>query len=210
MIEYVKDGNYSIYEIMYVYALLLKYDYWHIEKFELKNDIDEIFKNALLNKASKHQYNLDFDMRIPVWDNSDSESTAAKKYNYLRKLATDINQQSYKNNAQEQVDQLLQFAKLGNIEELRKFRQRENVVGLLAAMNWERVGEIIENASNPVAYEFIMSLEYLLRHDYHIQMTDMSLLRDWLDAYIAGDSDQRIRKMYVMELKSVLEETFRQ
>ena len=84
------------------------------------------------------------------------------------------------------------------------------MVGLLAAMNWERVGEIIENASNPVAYEFIMSLEYLLRHDYHIQMTDMSLLRDWLDAYIAGDSDQRIRKMYVMELKSVLEETFRQ
>lgn len=210
MIEYVRDGNYSIYEIMYVYALLLKYDYWHIERFELKNEIDEIFKNALLNKASKHQYNPDFDMRIPIWDNSDKESTAAKKYNYLRKLAININQQSYKHNAQEQIAQLLQFAELENIEELRKFRQCENVVDLLAAMDWERVFKIIENSSNPVVYEFIMCLEYLLRYDYHIQMIDMSSLRDWLDAYITSDSDYHIRKMYVMELKSVLEETYRQ
>ena len=150
-------------------------------------------------------------MSIPIWDNSNGETVASQKYNCLRDLATEINRQSYKNNAQEQITRLLDFAESENIEELREFRQCEHASGLLVAMDWLRAQKIIENTSNPVACEFIMSLEYLLQHDYHsAPMTDISSFRDWLEKYTENGGYYHIRRMYAMELKSVIKETFKQ
>ena len=208
MIGYIKDGNYSLCNIMYAYALLLKYDYWHIEDFTLTADIDNIFVKSLENKATSHQYDSTFEMSIPIWDDIDKTSSVFERYNNLRELAIRINQQSYKESLQKQVKQLLQSAEMKKVDELAHFRETKDVVNMSAEMDWKRVCRIIEKVPNNVACEFIMCIEYLLRHDYNAKTVDLSVLQKWIDQYI-GEKKIHIRKMYVMELKSVLESIYR-
>lgn len=204
MIGYVENGSYSLCDIMHVYALLLKYDYWHIEDFTLtSSDMDDIFVNSLRNKAASHQYDSTFEMSIPIWD-TDKTSSVFERYNNLRELAIRINQQSYKESLQERASQLLQSAEMKKVDELVHFREIKDVVNMSAEMDWKRVCRIIENAPNNVACEFIMCIEYLLRHDYNAKTADLSVLQKWVDQYI-GEKKTHIRKMYVVELKSVVE-----
>lgn len=208
MIGYVENGNYSLCDIMHVYALLLKYDYWHIEDFSLTTDIDGIFVKSLENKATSHLYDSTFEMSIPVWDDTDKTSSVFERYNNLRELAIRINQQSYKESLQERASQLLQSAEMEKVDELVHFREIKDVVNMSAEMDWKRVCHIIENAPNNVACEFIMCIEYLLRHDYNAKTVDLSILQNWIDQYI-GENKTHIRKMYVVELKSVVESIYK-
>lgn len=205
MLKYVKEGSYNICELLNVYALLLRYDFWHIEKFSITKQIDNLFIKAINETAKDHEYNPAFSMSIPMWDRTTYDTDAYKKYEKLRKIANDINEKSYQNKSKERTDALLEAVVNGDILKIGEFRKDEDMLNLASAMNWNRACDLLEKSPNNIACELIFCIEFMLRHDYHAEMTDLSVLRKWVDEYLKRE-DVHIRTLYVKELQTQLNE----
>lgn len=66
MLKYVKEDKYNLYELLNVYALLLKFDYWKIGGFQLTEKLDEVFLDAIERQRGSHKYNPMFDVSTPI------------------------------------------------------------------------------------------------------------------------------------------------
>lgn len=119
MMSYVSTDKYNLYDLLNVYALLLKYDYWSIGGFELTEAIDDKFKASMDRQKDRHIFNALFEVHTPIWDYSDRDSRQFKKYDTIKKEAMRINWQAKQKADGAEGQKFLAIAESGEVERLR-------------------------------------------------------------------------------------------
>lgn len=209
MLSYVKADRYNLYDLLYIYSLLLKYDYWKIDGFELTAEIDAEFRASMDRQKLKHTFNNMFEVRTPYFENTSSDKSQYAKYTALKNHAVSINLLSKKMHEAIVCEGYLQAAKEGNIEKLHKYRESSDSRIPVAGIDWKEIVNIILTASNPVACEvcndiiFFVPDSSVVPPDERVRMKD-ELLTALEDYFRSGDN--RIRKVYINELRNHIRE----
>lgn len=212
MISYIKADKYNLYELLHVYALLLKYDYWHINGFELTEAINDEFKASMQRQKDKHCYNNLFEVRTPIWDNSNRSSRQFKLYDDMKGLAMRINRDAKSKTDCNEGKAFLATAESGDVEKLRQYRMNPDNIISVSGLDWGKVVDLIKVASNPVACEvcdcviaFIPGSGYL--NPFETERVKKELIPA-LDDYLSNQANQ-IRIIYAQELRNHLASVIR-
>ena len=205
MVSYVKEDRYNLYDILHVYALLLKYDYWKIAGFELTDELDNDFCASIQCQKDKHKFNNLFEVKTPIFDNSAHNDRQYKKYKAMKDAAMSINWQA--KNKDDIADGLvfLQAAEGGDLNKLRSYRDNSDSGISVSGLDWKRIIELIETAPNPVACEICECIIYFTSRP--VRPDDRDKIEDdvipLLNKYLEGE-DKLIRNVYISELRSHL------
>lgn len=205
MMSYVEEDKYNIYDLLYVYALLLKYN--HIGSIELTDKMTQSIKDAIERRKDNHQYNSSFTMKTPIWDDAERGTESYALYNEMKRIAEDINYQAKVKSEQSKVELFMEFAEKDDIDSLRKMRDESEPLRL-TGIDWTRICTVLEHGSNAVANELCNSLStYIRRGSLYPDDEDKmrAELLTWIDNYLAKD-DKRVRALRIKELKKQIEE----
>ncbi len=212
MLGYVREDKYNLYDLLNVYALLLKYDYWKIDGFELTEEIDLEFKASMNRQKEKHIFNDMFDVRTPIWDGSDSGSRQYKKYKEIKTEAMHINWQSKKKRDVLGGELFVKTAKEGDVAKLRKYREKEDSRISVTGIDWKEIVDVILNASNPVACEVCDDVMSFIPNGGMVGPEERERIKTELlpplDEYLERE-DNRIRRIYINELRNHLKDVVR-
>lgn len=203
LLGYVRNNKYNLYQLLNVYALLLRYCHFQICNLYLSPEIENDFLMAMDAVSPNHQFDQLFSYHTPIWDNSDPNSKEYVMYNKMKSHAVEINEQKGKQVQEQLVNTFLNIAAFGDISELRKYRENPNKRMSLDGMDWNKVMDILVKGSNPVACELCQCLVFLLPDKSVIHK---EYLRDFEDHFVhALDEyvkykDFRPRNMYILWL----------
>lgn len=210
ILSYVKTDKYNIYDLMYVYAELIKCDNWHFGGFELTNDIKTYFLNSMERQKARHKFNPVFEMKIPMWDGEDS-SEACNEYNKMKSYAKKINLEARSRENKQDSERFMDAAERGDIESLSSFRLDSSKVISISGLDWGKIWKLIIEGNNTIACElcnciiFITSDQNLKPGDGQILINELKPLLDKYDE----TKDNRVRAMYISELKKHINEILR-
>lgn len=204
MMEYVQNGKYGLLELLEVYSVLLKYDYHRIMGFKISADIEKKFESAIHKCECTHIYQEAFDVHAPMWD---SASPVVYKYEKMKKLASEINDNVYKRNHQQDLSLFVETAKQGDVAAINKFyANRENLLSL-RGLDWCEICSVIEHRDNPAVCALINCIVILLSNDYSTYSDeDTNALRDvckWIEDY-TSKYPGKIRNVYLQDLYGIL------
>lgn len=212
MMSYLKADKYSLYDILQIYALLLKYDYWTIEGFELTDALDKEFQEAMQRQEANHQFNDLFEIKTPIFDNDGRNKRQYEKYKTMKDAAKEINWQVKKRMNEAAGNEFIKTAENGEVDKLRAYRMDENKRVPISGLDMKRIADLIKNASNPIACElceciisFIPGKGYLQSYEEACVKTE---LLPALEECLANDKNT-IRKIYITELSNYLIEVIR-
>jgi len=212
MLSYVKADKYNLYDLLNVYALLLKYDYWKIVGFELTDDIDAEFTASMDRQQSRHLFNNMFEVRTPYFENTTDSQRQYQKYTAMKKHATGINWQAKKKRDITEGEVYVQVAKEGNLEKLRKYRDSSDSRISVEGIDWKEIVSILLTASNPVACEVCDDIITFVPDGGVVSPDERDRLKAELlpaiEEYFKSD-DNRLRRVYINELRNHLNEVLR-
>lgn len=201
MMSYVDSGKYNLYDLLNVYALLLKYHHYHVEGFEITEAIDQLFKNTMDKVSEFHVYNSSFEIRTPIWGESDTDE--CKMYKNLKKYAMILNYAASKKEQIAGMNAFLSAIESGNVAKISSFREDLNNRISLSGIDWSRVYLVLEKSENEVACELCICLEFLITDSNSIKKEDMddfiNVFVAWLNNY-KDRNDNRIRRIYILDL----------
>lgn len=212
MISYVKSDKYNLYDLLHVYALLLKYDYWHIGEFELTDSINDEFKASMQRQKDKHRYNNLFEVRTPIWDDSNRSSRQFKLYDEMKGLAMRINREAKNKTDYADGKAFLSAAENGDVEKLRQYRMNPDNIISVSGLDWKKVIELIKEAPNPIACEVCDCVMFFIPGPGYLSPLETERVRNELipalDEYLSKPGNQ-IRVIYAQELRSYLASVIR-
>lgn len=212
MLKYVKEEKYNLYELLNVYALLLKFDYWKIGGFQLTEKLDEVFLDAIERQRGSHKYNPMFDVSTPIWDSSETNWSQYEKYKNIKDAALNINRQAKEKDDIIEGETFLAIVKSGDVARMRNYRKNEEGRISVAGIDWNQVAELINNAPNSVACELCKCLIFFIPNSGFLNPDErdrvIKELLPVLNKYL-GKEDNRIRRIFVIELKNHLQKEFR-
>ena len=202
ILSYVDNDKYNIYDLMYVYAEMVKCNYWHVSGFSLTDDIKNRIKKSIDRQKILHVYNPMFEMKIPMWD-SNGNSNEFQIYQEMKKYAIKMNLEAKARDKKQEATVFMEAAEKGDIEALSKFRLNPEKTISTSGFDWNRIWDLIDNGPNPLACELCNCIIYLTSIG-HLQSEDVSKINDefrpLLENYNAKE-DHRIRAMYIEEMK---------
>lgn len=201
ILGYVDKDNYNIYDLMYVYAELVKYDYWHFSGFNLSENIKNRIRESMDRQKQSHIYNPMFEMKIPMWDKA-GNTKEYQVYQEMKQYAILINREAMVRDNRQDADVFMQAAKKEDVKTLSAFRDPKNEISI-SGFDWNKIWNLIENGSNPVACELCNCVMYLTSVG-NLQPDDVSKIvnefKPLLEKYDT-QKDHRVRAMYIDELK---------
>lgn len=203
MMSYVEEGKYNIYDLLYVYALLIRYNY--IGSIKLTKTMTQKVQKAIVSQRDGFEYNPMFTMKTPIWDDSDRSSESYVLYNEMKKTAELINFQAKEKMEKLGVDWFLTIAENGNVEELRKMRIEDKMLHL-AGIEWKRICKLLDKGANPIVCELCDCLMVYIRRGIISPAEVDSIKKDfkpWIDDYVAK-GDNRIRYYRIKELQGII------
>ena len=212
MISYVKTDKYNLYDLLNVYALLLKYDYWNIGGFELTDTVDNDFKASMIRQKDKHHFNGMFEVRTPIWDNADRDSRQYIRFEAIKGEAMRINWQAKIRADSAEGQKFLAVAESGDVEGLRQLRIDPDHRTPISGMDWKRVMDLIKDAPNPVACEVCNCIMFFMPGAGCLNPLETERVKKELipaiDDYLTQKNNQ-VRRVYVEELRNHLTGVFR-
>lgn len=203
MITYVKKGSYTVFDLMQVYALLLKYDYLGIEGFSLTEEIDNDFILALDKYKDNWKYVPNLGYKIPVWSNREKDSQSFKKYEKVKEHLFNINEQSKIDEEKKKFHEFMEVAKSNDVVKLKCYRNSEKWIRF-EVFDWNEVCKMLESGKNPIACEIVKYLENSIEELPNVSPDDLKPLRNWLSNY-ANQEDKRIRRHFIIGLKKQID-----
>lgn len=211
ILKHVDSDKYNIYDLLYVYADLLKCGYWKFSGFKVTQKVTDRIKNSIKRQAVNHTYNPTFDIRVPMWDNSNGETTEYKAYKKMKNFAGKVNYEAMLRMNNLDGKAFMMAASEGNLKALSAYRQNRDKIISVSDFDWKEIYTLLNKGSNPLACELCSCITFLtstgnLGHDDVDRIrTDFKPLLDKYDT----DKDKRVRSMFIAELKTHIDEIIR-
>lgn len=209
MMSYLKEDKYNLYDLLQIYSLLLKFDFWNVEGFKLTDALDGEFLASMQRQELKHQYNAMFDIKTPIFDNDGKNKRQFDKYKDIKDAAMGINLQAKKRMDEVSGNKFIMVAESGDVGKIRACRMDEKKRIAISGLNLKKIAKMIKEASNPVACElceciiaFIPGKGFL--QPYEVEMVKGDLLPVLEECLTSGNN--RIRNIYITELRNYLKE----
>lgn len=202
ILGYVDKDNYNIYDLMYVYAELVKYDYWHFSGFNLSENIKNRIRESMDRQKQSHIYNPMFEMKIPMWDKA-GNTKEYQVYQEMKQYAISINREAMVRDNRQDADVFMQAAEKEDVKTLSAFRIDPKNDISISGFDWNKIWNLIEKGSNPVACELCNCVMYLTSVG-NLQPDDVSkIVNEFIPLLENYDTqkDHRVRAMYIDELK---------
>ena len=202
ILGYVDKDNYNIYDLMYVYAELVKYDYWHFSGFNLSEGIKNRIRESMDRQKQSHIYNPMFEMKIPMWDKADN-TKEYQVYQEMKQYAISINREAMVRDNRQDADVFMQAAEKEDVKTLSAFRIEPKNEISISGFDWNKIWNLIEKGSNPVACELCNCVMYLTSVG-NLQPDDVrKIVNEFIPLLEKYDTqkDHRVRAMYIDELK---------
>lgn len=208
ILSYVDSDKYNIYDLLYVYADILKCNHWKFSGFKLTKKIEEQIRNSIKRQSANHVYNPSFELRVPMWDNSNGETEEYKAYKEMKTFAIRVNYEAKLRMNNMDGKAFMKAASDGDLKALSNYRQnRENVISV-SDFDWKVIYNLLNKGSNPLACElcncimFLTSMGNLRPDDVDKIRKDFKPLLDKYDT----EKDKRVRSMFIAELKSHIDD----
>lgn len=201
IIQYAKDGKFGIIDLMHVYALLVKYHSFDIEGFSITPQIETVFIEAIDRYENDWEHNSNLEYKIPIWDSREKGQECYEKYDVIKQHLLHMNIQSGLADNQAVRNEFLQKAENGDVEGIRHYRENYDNRISLEGIDWMKICNVLETGTNAIACEVASCIQFLIPDSSFIRTEELAPLKKWLDDY-AQKVDKRIRKLYILELKS--------
>lgn len=201
--EYIKADRYNIYDLLHIYTLFLKYNYWHIGGFDITPEIDQMVLSSMDRQKKNHIYNPLFEYKTPIWDSSEESRMEYERYNAIKSVASKINKEARVINETSECNQFIHIVENGDLNKLRQYRMNESNRMSVNGMDWDRLGELIISVSNPTACELCECIIFLTPDAAMVSVTERERIEEKLipvlEKYI-NEKKRLIRDMYVSKL----------
>ena len=207
IIQYAKDGKFGVVDLMHVYALLVKYHSFDIEGFSITPQIEKVFIEAINRYENDWEYNSNLEYKIPIWDSGEKGQECYEKYDVIKQYLLHMNKQSGLADNQAVRDEFLQKAENGDVEGIRHYRENFDNRISLEGIDWMKICNVLETGTNAIACEVASCIQFLIPDSSFIHTEELAPLKKWLDDY-TQKVDKRIRKLYILELKSHIDAIF--
>jgi hypothetical protein len=207
IIQYAKDGKFGVVDLMHVYALLVKYHSFDIEGFSITPQIETVFIEAIDRYETDWEHNSNLEYKIPIWDSREKGQECYEKYDVIKQHLLHMNKQSGLADNQAVRDEFLQKAENGDVEGIRHYRENYDNRISLEGIDWMKICNVLETGTNAIACEVASCIQFLIPDSSFIRTEELAPLKKWLDDY-TQKVDKRIRKLYILELKSHIDAIF--
>ena len=180
LIGFIKSDRYNLYELLYIYTLFLRYNYWHIGGFTISKEIDDMVLSSMERQKGKHVYNPLFEYKTPIWDDSTESKTDHDRYNAIKSVASKINREARAANEATECNQFIAVVESGDLNELRKYRTDGNNRMSVNGMDWDKIGELILTVPNPIASELCECIIFLTPDAALVSLTEQERIKEKL------------------------------
>ena len=198
----VRNDKYDLYELLQLFALLLKYDYWHIDGFELTEVIENDFRASMERKKTTHYYDRFFAPQVIILDDYLSQESK-EKFSPLRILAKNINQFAKDRQESSQCQLFIEHAEEGDVRALRRYRSEPKNAIPVNGMDWGKVWKLLLSSSNQVACEVCECIISFIPDAVQLHDDEIVRIKDdflpMIDEYLAS-GDTRIRRVFITKL----------
>ena len=205
VLKYVKDDQYTMYEMLDAYCIFVKYVINGINGIKLPKKLDEQFKRALSRVAKNHTYDPMFERSAIQWDQSAMKYDQVQRYYELRNYASELNGRANMNAYKNELEQFLQVIENGvDVDAIEKYRTKDNSNLLsLKGVDWNRLYSALMKVPNPMACTVLICVESLLLKDYSIWSNEeyqkLKAFNEKLKDHV-NEGDGRVRGMYMREV----------
>ncbi len=207
MMKYVDEDKYNIYDLLYIYADLLKCGHWKFSGFKITKKITKQIKDSIKRQSVNHIYNPSFEFKVPMWDRLNGETYEYKVYKEMKDFANKINYNAKlkKNNMDGKA--FMYAAESGDLKKLATYRENGDKVISTSDLDWKSIFNLLYKGSNPLACELCNCIIFLTSMG-NLQPDDINRIKrefkPLLDKYDA-QKDKRVRAMFIDELKHHIE-----
>lgn len=204
VLEFVEKDKYSIYELLDVYCVFVKYEINDIKGFKTE-ELDAQFKKALNRLAKNITYDPMFERSAIQWDRSAMEYEQVKRYYELRNYAKELNELANVQKYESELEQFLHIVENGdNVDAIDAYRTKDRSDWLsLKRLDWNRFYDILMKVRNPMACRVIPYVGSLLTNDYSMwsdkEYKALKDFNDKLKLHVKND-EGRVRGMYMREM----------
>lgn len=150
MFGYIQQDKYNLYDLMYIYALLLKFDHWKIDGFVLSYEHDKAIKESMDRIKPQHVFDNSFVMKIPVWDRNSVDRSITERYDKMKDYASGINCDVKVAQDIREHNEVLDYIEENDLAAARSLAQKYSG-NLLKEFDWVRAGKIIKEGTSPQA-----------------------------------------------------------
>lgn len=205
VLKYIKQDQYTMYEMLDVYCVFVKYVINGINGIKLPKKLDEQFKQALSRVAKNHTYDPMFERSAIQWDQSAKKYEEVKRYYKLRNYASELNERVNMHVYENELEQFLQVIETRvDVDAIEKYRTKDNSNLLsLRGLDWTRFYNALMTVPNPMACTVIICAESLLLKDYSTWSNEeyqkLKAFNEKLKEHMK-EGDGRVRGMYMKEM----------
>ena len=205
VLKYIKEDQYTMYEMLDAYHIFVKYVINGIKGIKLPKQLDIQFKQVLSRVAKNHTYDPMFERSAIQWDQSAKKYEEVKRYYKLRNYASELNERVNMHVYENELEQFLQVIETGvDIDAIEKYRTKDNSNLLsLRGLDWNRFYNALLTVPNPIACTVILCVESLLSNDYSIWSNEeyqkLKAFNEKLKEHME-EGDGRVRGMYMNEM----------
>ena len=205
VLKYIKEDQYTMYEMLDAYCIFVKYVINGIKGIKLPKQLDIQFKQVLSRVAKNHTYDPMFERSAIQWDQSAMKYEEVKRYYELRNYAKELNERVNMHVYENELEQFLQVIETGlDIDAIEKYRTKDNSNLLsLRGLDWTRFYNALMTVPNPMACTVIICAESLLLKDYSTWSNEeyqkLKAFNDKLKEHMK-EGDGRVRGMYMKEM----------
>ena len=205
VLKYIKQDQYTMYEMLDAYCIFVKYVINGINGIKLPKKLDEQFKQALSRVAKNHTYDPMFERSAIQWDQSAKKYEEVKRYYKLRNYASELNERVNMHVYENELEQFLQVIETRvDVDAIEKYRTKDNSNLLsLRGLDWTRFYNALMTVPNPMACTVIICAESLLLKDYSTWSNEeyqkLKAFNEKLKEHMK-EGDGRVRGMYMKEM----------
>lgn len=205
VLKYIKEDQYTMYEMLDAYCVFVKYVINGIKGIKLPKKLDVQFKRALSRVAKNHTYDPMFEGRAIQWDQSAKKYEEVKRYYELRNYAKELNERANMHEYKNELEQFLQVVETRvDVDAIEKYRTKDNSNLLsLRGLDWSRFYNALMTVPNPMACTVIICAESLLLKDYSTWSNEeyqkLKAFNEKLKEHMK-EGDGRVRGMYMKEM----------
>ena len=205
VLKYIKEDQYTMYEMLDAYHIFVKYVINGIKGIELPKQLDIQFKQALSRVTKNHTYDPMFERSAIQWDQSAMKYEEVKRYYELRNYAKELNERANMHEYKNELEQFLQVVETRvDVDAIEKYRTKDNSNLLsLRGLDWSRFYNALMTVPNPMACTVIICAESLLLKDYSTWSNEeyqkLKAFNETLKEHMK-EGDGRIRGMYMNEM----------
>lgn len=205
VLKYIKENQYTMYEMLDAYCVFVKYVINGIKGIKLPKKLDVQFKQVLSWVAKNHTYDPMFERSAIQWDQSAMKYEEVKRYYELRNYAKELNERANMHEYKNELEQFLQVVETRvDVDAIEKYRTKDNSNLLsLRGLDWTRFYNALMTVPNPMACTVIICAESLLLKDYSTWSNEeyqkLKAFNERLEDHMK-EGDGRVRGMYMKEM----------